>query len=65
MAFALVGLGLRQLSVAPRSVARVKKIVRSVAASAAAAAAEEALNASSAQRAEAVLRNALQAAAGA
>src|SRR6185436_9689806 len=43
MAFALLGLGLRQLSVAPRSVPRVKKIVRSVAVAAAAAAAEEAL----------------------
>src|SRR4029079_17118463 len=33
MAYALLGLGVRQLSVAPRSVAAVKRIVRSVSAS--------------------------------
>jgi phosphotransferase system enzyme I (PtsI) len=61
MAFALIGLGLRQLSVAPRSVPRVKKIVRTIHAAGAAAAAAEALGAASAALAETSLRRRLSA----
>jgi phosphotransferase system enzyme I (PtsI) len=61
MAFALIGLGLRTLSVAPRSVARVKQIVRGIHASAAAAAATAALDAATAQGAESLLRDRLSA----
>jgi phosphotransferase system enzyme I (PtsI) len=43
MAFALIGLGVRQLSVAPRSVSLVKRIVRSVTAAHAKLAASAAL----------------------
>ncbi|HEX7546587.1 MAG TPA: phosphoenolpyruvate--protein phosphotransferase [Gemmatimonadaceae bacterium] len=56
MAFALIGLGLRTLSVAPRAVARVKQIVRGVHTSVAAKAAKEALDAGTAQAAEKILR---------
>jgi phosphotransferase system enzyme I (PtsI) len=59
MAYALVGLGLRTLSVAPRSVPRVKQIVRTIHASVAARAAAEALEAPSAEAAEAILRKSL------
>ena len=45
MAFALLGLGVRQLSVAPRSVPLVKRIVRSVTAAHAKLAASAALRA--------------------
>jgi phosphotransferase system enzyme I (PtsI) len=61
MAFALIGLGLRTLSVAPRAVARVKQIVRGVHASVAAKAANEALDAGTAQAAERILRGYLSA----
>jgi len=44
MVFALIGLGLRQLSVAPRSVPLVKKIVRSISVEAAEVAARAALD---------------------
>ncbi|HVT41192.1 MAG TPA: phosphoenolpyruvate--protein phosphotransferase [Gemmatimonadaceae bacterium] len=56
MAFALIGLGIRQLSVSPRSLARMKQIVRGIHASAAAAAAFAALDAGTAHAAEALLR---------
>jgi len=56
MAFALIGLGLRTLSVAPRSVSRVKQIVRGIHASVAAQAALAALDAGTAPAAEAILR---------
>jgi phosphotransferase system enzyme I (PtsI) len=56
MAFALIGLGLRQLSVAPRSVALVKRVITTVRAEAAAAAAIEALAAPTAAVAEQGLR---------
>ena len=56
MAFALIGLGLRVLSVAPRSVALVKRIVRSVTVEAAAQAAREALEAPTATLSEQGLR---------
>ncbi len=59
MAFALIGLGLRTLSVAPRSVARVKQIVRGIHVSVAESAAAEALEAGTAPAAEKVLRERL------
>ena len=60
MAFTLVGLGLRQLSVAPRSVPLVKRIVRGVRVTAAREAARAALQAGTATAAERVLRAALE-----
>ena len=59
MAFALLGLGLRQLSVAPRSVALVKRIVRGVTAAVAEEGARAALEASTAALAEVELRRRL------
>jgi phosphotransferase system enzyme I (PtsI) len=56
MAFALIGLGVRQLSVAPRSVPLVKRIVRSISLKAAEVAANAAVKARTAAEAEAVLR---------
>ena len=56
MAFALIGLGVRQLSVSPRSVAQVKHLVRRIHTSAAADAALAALDAGTAQGAERLLR---------
>jgi phosphotransferase system enzyme I (PtsI) len=64
MAFALIGLGLRVLSVAPRSVALVKRVVRGITAEAATAAAGEALEASTAAMAEQGLRRRFVAALG-
>jgi phosphotransferase system enzyme I (PtsI) len=61
MAFALLGLGVRQLSVGPRSVTAVKRIVRSVRADDAAVAARAALRAGTAAEAEQILREALDA----
>ncbi len=63
-AFALIGLGLRQLSVAPRSVALVKRLIRSIDSETAAAAAKEALTAPTAAAAERGLRRRLSAALG-
>jgi phosphoenolpyruvate-protein phosphotransferase (PTS system enzyme I) len=51
MAFALLGLGVRQMSVAPRSVPLVKRIVRSVTAAQAEVAATAALHAPTAEQA--------------
>jgi signal transduction protein with GAF and PtsI domain len=51
MAFALLGLGVRQMSVAPRSVPLVKRIVRSVTAAQAKIAASAALRAHTAEQA--------------
>ncbi len=62
MAFALIGLGLRQLSVAPRAVALVKRLIRGIDADAATAAAKEALAASTASASERGLRRRLLAA---
>ena len=56
MAFALIGLGIRNLSVAPRSVPRVKQIVRGIHTSVAAKAAAAALLAGTASGAEAIFR---------
>jgi phosphoenolpyruvate-protein phosphotransferase (PTS system enzyme I) len=61
MAFALIGLGLRTLSVAPRSVSRVKQIVRGIHASVAADAARQALDATTAHAAQAILQARLMA----
>ncbi len=56
MAFALLGLGIRQLSVAPRSVAAVKHLVRTIRVSEATLAATAALDAGTAEDAELLLR---------
>lgn len=59
MAFALIGLGVRQLSVAPRSVPLVKRIVRGISVAAAQEAATAAADASTAADSEAILRERL------
>ncbi len=59
MAFALLGLGIRQLSVAPRSVAAVKHLVRCIRVSSATEAAAIALDAGTAPAVEALLRERL------
>jgi len=59
MAFALLGLGVRQLSVAPRSVPLVKRIVRGISASQAAVAATAAKRARTAAESEQILRERL------
>ena len=59
MAFALIGLGVRQLSVAPRSVPLVKRIVRGISVAAAEEAASAALAAATRREAEAALRRRL------
>ena len=59
MAFALIGLGVRQLSVAPRSVPLVKRIVRGISLAAAEEAASAAVAAATATEAEAALRRRL------
>lgn len=64
MAFALIGLGVRQLSVAARSVPLVKRIVRGVSASVATDAAEAALATQTAREAGAALRSRLMSAFG-
>jgi phosphotransferase system enzyme I (PtsI) len=64
MAFALVGLGVRQLSVAPRSVPIVKRIVRGISVAAAEEAASAALAAATAGEAEGALRRRLASALG-
>lgn len=60
MAFALIGLGVRQLSVAPRSVPLVKRIVRSVSVETAEKAARAALDAPTAATAAHELRSRLK-----
>jgi phosphotransferase system enzyme I (PtsI) len=59
MAFALIGLGIRQLSVAPRSVPLVKRIVRAISGQAAEESALAALGCRTAAEAERVLRDRL------
>ena len=59
MAFALIGLGVRNLSVAPRSVPLVKRIVRGVSARVATDSANAALATGTARESEAVLRKRL------
>ncbi len=58
--FALMGLGVRQLSVAPRAVGEVKRIIRSVRMAAAQDAAQAALAAGTAREAETLLRRRLR-----
>jgi phosphotransferase system enzyme I (PtsI) len=58
-AYALIGLGVRQLSVAPRTVARMKRVVRRITVRAATEAADEAMRATTAARAEAIMRDRL------
>jgi phosphoenolpyruvate-protein phosphotransferase (PTS system enzyme I) len=60
MAFALIGLGVRQLSVAPRSVPLVKRIVRSISVETAEVAARAALDAPTAAAAAHELRSRLK-----
>ena len=57
MAFALIGLGVRQLSVAPRSVPLVKRIVRSISVSVAEMAAKAAVGMGTAGESEGALRH--------
>jgi phosphotransferase system enzyme I (PtsI) len=65
MVFALVGLGVRQLSVSPRAVATVKRLIRGITAAGARDAVAAALDdAGSARQVEAVLRRRLRAALG-
>jgi len=64
MAFALIGLGVRSLSVAGRAVPLVKRIVRGVSVSVAAEAANAALQAKTAREAEGELRRRLMSAFG-
>lgn len=59
MAFALLGLGVRQLSVAPRSVPLVKRIVRSISVKTAKEAAQAAIDAGTADEADGELRRRL------
>jgi phosphotransferase system enzyme I (PtsI) len=59
MAFALIGLGVRQLSVAPRSVPLVKRIVRGISVAVAEEAAKAAVAAKTAAEAEVELRRRL------
>lgn len=59
--FALLGLGLRQLSVAPRAVADVKRIIRGVQAEVAEDAVRAAMQAGTAREAEILLRRRLRA----
>lgn len=59
--FALLGLGLRQLSVAPRAVADVKRVIRGVRAEVAADAVQAALATSTAREAETLLRRRMRA----
>lgn len=61
MAYALLGLGVRQLSVAAGSLSAVKRIVRGVSTSAAARVAHAALAAATAAEAETILRAGLEA----
>jgi len=64
MAFALIGLGLRQLSVAPRAVPLMKRLIRGISVDIATEAAEAALTARTAPAAERELRRRLHAAFG-
>ncbi len=59
--FVLIGLGIRQLSVAPRGVAEVKRVIRGVRLSAAVDAARAALSSGTAREVETLLRRRLRA----
>ncbi|HYW50925.1 MAG TPA: phosphoenolpyruvate--protein phosphotransferase, partial [Gemmatimonadaceae bacterium] len=62
-AFVLIGLGIRHLSVAPRAVSRMKRILGSISAESAKEAADAALASSTAAEAERIVRRLLQSAA--
>jgi len=64
MAFALIGLGVRQLSVGAPSVALVKRVIRGISVDVARAAAESAMLAGTAEEVEQVLRAAVRSAFG-
>jgi len=64
MAFALLGLGVREMSVNPRSVARVKRVIRGVSAASARGAVDRAMASGTAEEAEAILTAELRAAVG-
>jgi phosphotransferase system enzyme I (PtsI) len=64
MAFALIGLGVRQMSVSAQSVAVVKRVIRGISVDVARAAAESAMLAGTAEEVEQVLRAAVQTAFG-
>ena len=64
MSFALLGLGVRELSVNARAVPMVKRVVRSVSAATAKQAADRALDAATAEESEAILAAALRSALG-
>ena len=64
MAFALIGLGVRQLSVGAQSVALVKRVIRGISVDVARAAAEAAMLAGTAEEVEQVLRTAVRSAFG-
>jgi phosphotransferase system enzyme I (PtsI) len=64
MAFALIGLGVRQLSVAAQSVALVKRVIRGISVDVARAAAESAMLAGTAEEVEQVLKAAVRSAFG-
>jgi phosphotransferase system enzyme I (PtsI) len=64
MAFALIGLGVRQLSVGAQSVALVKRVIRGISVDVARAAAESAMLAGTADEVEQVLRGAVRSAFG-
>ena len=64
MSFALLGLGVRELSVNPRAVAHVKNVVRRVSAAKAREAVLQACDASTAEEAESILAKELRAAVG-
>ncbi|MBL0171496.1 MAG: phosphoenolpyruvate--protein phosphotransferase [Gemmatimonadaceae bacterium] len=59
--FAMLGLGIRQLSVAPRAVAGVKRVIRGIRLAAAVEAAQEALSSGTAREVETLLRRRLRA----
>jgi phosphotransferase system enzyme I (PtsI) len=61
MAFALIGLGIRQLSVSPNAIPRAKLLVRGLRTTAATEAAEAAMHAATAAEAEQILRERLAA----
>jgi len=64
MAYALLGLGVREMSVTPRAIGLMKRVVRSVSHSDAQDAAMRAMRSGTAEEAEAILRSALHAALG-
>lgn len=59
--FAMLGLGIRQLSVAPRAVAGVKRVIRGIRLAAAVEAAQQALSSGTAREVETLLRRRLRA----